>query len=935
MSEASFSAETCREGCGNEIHCLDCRLCGDCHATGSMCKDCREDICPKDVNAWQLNDSENPNLKSWLCYDCQHNYPESHEFFEADFVPLNQEYWCSWCGDNEKSSLPQNCINYHYHYQRDNPSCGNKMCVTCYNQHEGRCYPCEEKEQAAESFNAEYCEECSYREHDACPIIEGCPCCDNTRRAMMDAESFNAEGLDFTPFENTKSGKRILMNISQEDMANFDKLPSHRNEQTITIKNLKNGKKYVVRRADCGAGCYCAAEVVRILKPREKTFNAPYAGAGALMPIKGDTALSSFSGKELAESSAIHGDFNQASLNYSGHQNLEVRGAETDEEKCSKCENVFDESEYFPIECVVCEQEVCKECSSYQRDENDEWDWDKPTCFDCLYPDQEAESFSAPIEGYWGQTVDSLIKDLEMFKRNYSGDMPVVVRDGIGWSGVGNYDVSFQEFQTTPDKLGADEHDTDRDEIRESEDKIDALAIVKTHYEPAYVSRFGAESFAVEATEHHEIVLEVESELRGLHKALDIVHRTQREGLHIATAEYEINKEIEFVEGVLAEITEDDFDGGSFGAESFSAESRDELIDTLIEIRQELAKKEGMEDWENESEGPLDSLSSGFIQELIWWVDGDRDTWNTESFGAESTMWCVCKDCGLEQEVQGDGWRLLSGITLCPDCKTSHMDDYGFPVICDDCGVEANLEADNWGLHSGVVVCENCAQSEKYEYLFDAESFGAESQKLGIIYRIDRDNKTSDILAVLPSYAEGKKAMIYLFKSALEEYSEDQEESLMSFTEGKKQFEWYESRSKKKKHLDFSHPTGYDDIIVLQEHRMETLIDVYDMINEDKFSAETFNAESFGAEYGKRQRFGNRYVGRDTKGKFISNVSVGRSLKADRRNKSKTPARSGFGHRGDIQKGGVRGFTLPSDTKRMIGMGAVLGGILAYWESKA
>ncbi|MAR18621.1 hypothetical protein [Planktomarina sp.] len=70
-------------------------------------------------------------------------------------------------------------------------------------------------------------------------------------------------------------------------------------------------------------------------------------------------------------------------------------GAETDEEKCSKCENVFDESEYFPIECVVCEQEVCKECSSYQRDENDEWDWDKPTCFDCLYPDQEAESFGA------------------------------------------------------------------------------------------------------------------------------------------------------------------------------------------------------------------------------------------------------------------------------------------------------------------------------------------------------------------------------------------------------------------------------------------------------------------------------------------------------------------------------------------------------------
>ena len=67
-------------------------------------------------------------------------------------------------------------------------------------------------------------------------------------------------------------------------------------------------------------------------------------------------------------------------------------------------------------------------------------------------------------------------------------------------------------------------------------------------------------------------------------------------------------------------------------AESFSAESRDELIDTLIEIRQELAREEGMEDWENESEGPLDSLSSAFIQELIWYLDGDRDTWDAESF---------------------------------------------------------------------------------------------------------------------------------------------------------------------------------------------------------------------------------------------------------------------------------------------------------------
>lgn len=94
-------------------------------------------------------------------------------------------------------------------------------------------------------------------------------------------------------------------------------------------------------------------------------------------------------------------------------------------------------------------------------------------------------------------------------------------------------------------------------------------------------------------------------------------------------------------------------------------------------------------------------------------------------------------------------------------------------------------------------------------------------------------------------------------------------------------------------------------------------------------------AESFGAEYGKRQRFGNRYVARDTKGRIISNVSVGRSLKADRRNKSKTPARSGFGHMGDARKGASGEFKLPTDAKSLVGIGAVLGGLWAYLESKA
>jgi len=59
--------------------------------------------------------------------------------------------------------------------------------------------------------------------------------------------------------------------------------------------------------------------------PEGVVFEAPYGGAGSLMDIGKATPLADFTDEELTTSSAIHGDFDQASLNYSGHQNLEVR----------------------------------------------------------------------------------------------------------------------------------------------------------------------------------------------------------------------------------------------------------------------------------------------------------------------------------------------------------------------------------------------------------------------------------------------------------------------------------------------------------------------------------------------------------------------------------------------------------------------------------
>ena len=56
-------------------------------------------------------------------------------------------------------------------------------------------------------------------------------------------------------------------------------------------------------------------------------------------------------------------------------------------------------------------------------------------------------------------------------------------------------------------------------------------------------------------------------------------------------------------------------------------------------------------------------------------------------------------------------------------------------------------------------------------------------------------------------------------------------------------------------------------------------------------------AEDFEAE--RRYRYGNRYITRDSKGQFKKNVSVGRSLSADRRRKAKTVKGVGQGGKGD------------------------------------
>ena len=68
-----------------------------------------------------------------------------------------------------------------------------------------------------------------------------------------------------------------------------------------------------------------------------ETFEAPYGGVGAIMDIGKSTPLENFTDEELTTSSAIHGDFDKASLDYSGHQNIEVRAEEEELYDCLSC----------------------------------------------------------------------------------------------------------------------------------------------------------------------------------------------------------------------------------------------------------------------------------------------------------------------------------------------------------------------------------------------------------------------------------------------------------------------------------------------------------------------------------------------------------------------------------------------------------------------
>jgi hypothetical protein len=72
-------------------------------------------------------------------------------------------------------------------------------------------------------------------------------------------------GVIFTPYINEQSNERVRMRLSFEDIGKFNSMPHGKSGCRVQIFDKITQSYYIVKRADCGCQCYCAAAVVHNL----------------------------------------------------------------------------------------------------------------------------------------------------------------------------------------------------------------------------------------------------------------------------------------------------------------------------------------------------------------------------------------------------------------------------------------------------------------------------------------------------------------------------------------------------------------------------------------------------------------------------------------------------------------------------------------------
>jgi len=281
------------------------------------------------------------------------------------------------------------------------------------------------------------------------------------------------------PFEKYYSLTRAVYDAVEEDLAENKTVV-----QLITPRPAAFAAESTTPRVSKFASAMSTFTGQRVSK--SESFNAPYAGADALMNITKDTSLDSFTPTELTESSAIQGDFDQASLNYSGHQNLEARAEGSFKaETCMICSSTpkfrsqwghlvcggddcrrraILQIESEPIPCNVCDKSM--KHSRFDRDELGIY-------YYC--PDENCEAD-------YEQFVENLTLDIglgseevraETFNSDSWDDLYVVAENQ--WGGWEACDVTDGVLQTYTNQADAD---------REAQMVIDDLNSMGGDYSP-------------------------------------------------------------------------------------------------------------------------------------------------------------------------------------------------------------------------------------------------------------------------------------------------------------------------------------------------------------------------------------------------------------------------------------------------------------------
>jgi hypothetical protein len=654
-------------------------------------------------------------------------------------------------------------------------------------------------------------------------------------------------------------------------------------------------------------------------------------GAESLMAINQNTPISNFTTNELTHSSTVQGDFNQASINSSGHQNFEVRGAETfaargtynlykGQEKVLKAyrdrggkENHYDS---LPPK-IVNKLESIRNSETLWSDVN-RWLWDNPSTsknpYGGFHSSWDAESYSAE---------DNIIrfKVGERYTHRYHHgygfrDNEVMRRtDKTVWTSQVN-----PETGELDSPLLVSRHKIHTSQPFELDGEIvsgyESYGLGNHAYRVAAgdtsLRTYDAESFGAESLEDLD-----KSQLIDLIKNLE-----DRD---------------EYVKGYVENA-----------AESFSAE-RNRVCNICNEIKPTRAYKfptyKGMYE-------PVQVMIRDYCDSCA-----HADGLSAESFEAEKLHPALYRYKGKIKLRKG--WtecQACDDLVKMNDINFAYLEGYGNATVCDAC-VEKNqgykrmenymrdkwTSWKDWGEkkeYSKKIVPvrkkSKWGESEISRLKHDGIIKGAEGMNTVRCNKCMWEGEEEDLVMFEDEDGFGKgcpkcETDAYLMDleaesfGAIEMFNQDKDEFI-----GERDWEGFSPANFEDAQDDlfrYIHDSKRD------VRTKMAMVAIYSQGRDNL--GKMMDAESFAAEYGKRQRFGKRYVARDTKGKFISNVSVGRSLKADRRSKSKTPARSGFGHKGDSQKGASSEFKMPTDAKSLIGIGAVLGGLLAYLESKA